>query len=333
MALAQVLQRAWLRRGPLACLLWPLSAVFGLLSRTRRWAYGKGLLKRGAVEVPVVVVGNVIVGGAGKTPVVMALVQHLASRGLRAGVVARGHGGTVSGCREVRMDSHAGEVGDEPLLVALSTGVPVFVAANRLEAARALLARHPTTQVIISDDGLQHLAMDRDVEIVVFDERGIGNGWLLPAGPLRETWPREVDLVVCSGAPEGVRGFESQRRLDDRAQRADGTQIDVAALQGRPLTAIAGIAKPEPFFAMLRERGLQLEATIALPDHHAFNSMPAGLEGRELVCTEKDAVKLWRLRPDAWAVPLTVNLEPDFWSAFDHLLDAKLSSRDGSQTS
>ena len=332
MAPALALQRAWLRRGPLACALWPLSLVFGALARMRRWAYRTGLLRQGAVSVPVIVVGNVVVGGAGKTPVVMALVEHLRTRGLVAGVVSRGHGRTTADCREVARDSHARDVGDEPLLIARGAQVPVFVAASRLEAAQALLAAYPATQVIVSDDGLQHYALRRDLEICVFDERGIGNGWLLPAGPLREPWPRPADLVVRSGAPVGIAGFEVRRFLADHALRSDGTRIDMAALRHRPLAAIAAVAKPEGFFAMLRERGLQLVQTVALPDHHAFDAMPGQLDGRELVCTLKDAVKLWRLRPDAWAVPLQVELEPGFWVALDRLLDAKLSSRHGSQT-
>jgi tetraacyldisaccharide 4'-kinase len=331
-ALALALQRAWLRRGPLACLLWPLSLAFSALAALRRAAYGIGLLARGSVGVPVIVVGNVVAGGSGKTPVVMALVEHLRSRGLAAGVVSRGHGRSTTGCREVRADSRAAEVGDEPLLIAGTTRVPVFVAARRLEAARALLAAYPATQVIVSDDGLQHYGLARDVEICVFDERGIGNGWLLPAGPLRESWPRRVDLVLRSGAPAGVDGFEARRRLAGHALRGDGTRIDLAALRDRPLAAIAAIARPERFFAMLREQGLQLARTVELADHDGFDAVPPGLDGLELVCTEKDAAKLWALRPDAWAVPLQVEVDPAFWSAFDRLLDAKLSSRHGSQT-
>ena len=332
MALALSLQRAWLRRGPLACLLWPMSLVFGALSALRRAAYGIGRLRRGGVGVPVVVVGNVIAGGAGKTPVVMALVEHLRSRGLKAGVISRGHGRTIADCREVQADSRAGDVGDEPLLIARSVQVPVFVATRRLQAAQALLAAYPATQVIVSDDGLQHYRLQRDLEICVFDERGVGNGWLLPAGPLREPWPRHVDLVLRSGATAGVDGFDARRRLAGEAVRADGTRIELTALQGRPIAALAAIGQPERFFTMLRERGLQLARTVELPDHDAFDSMPPGLDGIELICTEKDAVKLWWLRPDAWAVPLQVEIDPAFWSAFDRLLDAKLSSRHGLHT-
>ncbi len=262
----------------------------------------------------------------------IALVEHLRSRGLKAGVISRGHGRGTADCREVRVDSRAAEVGDEPLLIARAAQVPVFVATRRLEAAQALLAAYPATQVIVSDDGLQHYRLQRDLEICVFDERGVGNGWLLPAGPLREPWPRRVDLVLRSGAAAAVGGFDARRQLASQAVRADGTRIDLAALRDRPVAAVAAIARPERFFAMLRDQGLRPARTVELPDHDAFDAMPPGLDGLELVCTEKDAVKLWTLRPDAWAVPLQVEVDPAFWSAFDRLLDAKLSSRHGPQT-
>jgi tetraacyldisaccharide 4'-kinase len=331
--MAQALQRAWLRRGALARLLWPLSLIFATLAALRRGAYRMRLIKSERIAVPVVVVGNVVAGGSGKTPVVIALVQHLRSHGLSPGVVSRGYGRTTSDCREVRSDSHASEVGDEPLLVAQTCGVPVFVGADRVQAARALLAAHPCAQVIVSDDGLQHYRLERDIEICVFDERGTGNGWLLPAGPLREPWPRNVDLVLRAGAPAGIAGFEVRRRLAPLARRADGTIRPLTALQGKPLKAYAGIARPEAFFAMLRGEGLQLAQTVALPDHHDYGNAPIREDGCELVCTEKDAVKLWRERPQAWAVPLLLTIEPEFWAAFDRLLEAKLSSAHGPQTS
>jgi len=332
MTLAPALQRAWLRRGPLAWLLRPVSLAFGVLAALRRAAYRARLLPTEAVAAPVVVVGNVVAGGAGKTPVVIALVRHLQARGLHPGVISRGHGRRTRDCREVHAASDPAEVGDEPLLVARATQAPVFVAPSREQAARALLAAHPQCRVVVSDDGLQHARLHRDIEICVFDDRGVGNGWLLPAGPLREPWPRPVDLVLRT-APSGVAGFEVRRRLAPVALRADGSKTPLAALAGRPLAALAAIGRPGAFFAMLRAHGLQLERCVSLPDHADLLELPSGLEHREIVCTEKDAVKLWRHRPDAWAVPLLVELEPAFWPPFDRLLDAKLSSAHGSKTS
>ncbi|MBT2332851.1 tetraacyldisaccharide 4'-kinase [Variovorax paradoxus] len=326
---ASRLQRAWLHRGALACLLWPLSLLYAALFALRRWLYQKGWLPTERVQVPVIVVGNVIAGGAGKTPVVMAVVRHLQARGLQAGVVSRGYGRRTDDCREVLAESNARDVGDEPLLIRRATGAPVFVAQRRIEAARALLARHPATQVIVSDDGLQHLALARDIEICVFDDRGVGNGWRLPAGPLRERWPRRCDLVLHSGEhPAFEGGYTATRALAQDAVASDGKRMPLDALAGEPVIALAAIARPEAFFEMLRARGLTLSETVALPDHDDFDGWqrPAHTRHR-LLCTEKDAVKLWSKAPDALAVPLHFAPSPDFFAA----LDAKLSSLDGSQ--
>jgi len=322
------LQRAWPQRGALARLLWPLSLLYGTLAAARRALYGAGALATERIGVPVIVVGNVIAGGSGKTPVVMAVVRHLQARGLKVGVVSRGYGRATDDCREVHEDSDPREVGDEPALIRRSTGAPVFVARRRIEAARALLARHPGTQCIVSDDGLQHLALARDIEICVFDDRGTGNGWLLPAGPLRERWPRRCDLVLHTGMRPAFAGFTARRSLAEQALRLDGSPVPLASLADRPLVAVAAIAKPEAFFQMLRERGLQPQQCIGLPDHHDFTDwQPPPGTGYALLCTEKDALKLWRRAPDALALPLVFEPEP----AFFHALDAKLSSLDGLQ--
>ena len=327
------LQRAWLRRGLTARLLWPLSILYGALTALRRRLYRGGWLATHNAGVPVVVVGNLVAGGAGKTPVVMALVEHLQARGLRPGVISRGYGRKSTACQEVTPESLPEDAGDEPLLIATRCKLPVFVAARRIEAARALLAAYPATQVIVCDDGLQHYALQRDTEICVFDDRGTGNGWLLPAGPLRETWPRPTDLVLRTGSTPGIAGDRLSRRLADYAVRADGTRITLEQLGGRHCAAVAAIARPEAFFAMLRQRGLQLDRTTALPDHYAFDSNLRLVEaGWELLCTEKDAAKLWRKVPQAWAVPLLVDIDARFWSAFDQRLDAQLSSPHGSKT-
>ncbi len=322
------LQTAWLRRGALARLLWPLSLPFGAVAGVRRALYRFGILSAQRVGVPVIVVGNVIAGGSGKTPVVMAIVRHLQARGLKVGVVSRGHGRTTSDCRAVQDDSDPSDVGDEPVLIRRSTGAPVFVARQRAEAAHALLARHADTQILVSDDGLQHLALARDIEICVFDDRGIGNGWLLPAGPLREPWPRRCDLVLHTGAAPAFAGFTARRALADHALHRDGTTVPLASLAGKTLVAVAAIAKPEAFFQMLRDRGLAPQQCIALPDHDNFDDWapPAGADFL-LLCTEKDAVKLWRKQPEALAIPLVFVPEPAFFEA----LDAKLSSADGHQ--
>ncbi|RYF39782.1 MAG: tetraacyldisaccharide 4'-kinase [Comamonadaceae bacterium] len=332
-----LLQRAWLRRGPLAGLLWPVALLFGALGSLRRSLYRANILRSEKLPVPVVVVGNVVAGGAGKTPTVIALVKHLQATGLRVGVLSRGYGRSGEGCIEVLTHTPPEHSGDEPALIHRATQAPVFVAARRVDAARALLAAHPATQVIVCDDGLQHYALQRDIEIAVFDERGAGNGWLLPAGPLREPWPqrlrrgagtdgRGIDLVLHTGALPAFDGFRSTRHLADHALRADGSRVALASLAGTALIAVAGIAKPQAFFDMLRARGLMLADTRALPDHYDFDSYPRTADaGYTLICTEKDAVKLFARQADALAVPLLFEPEPAFFAAFDALLAPHLS--------
>jgi tetraacyldisaccharide 4'-kinase len=326
----QALQRAWLRRGPLAWLLLPLSFLYAALAGLHRTLYRMGVLRREQLPVPVVVVGNVVAGGAGKTPVVLALLEHLRARGIAAGVVSRGYGRQGRDCAEVTPADDPARAGDEPLLIRRKSGAPVFVASRRADAGRALLHAYPATRVIVSDDGLQHHGLARDMEICVFDARGTGNGWLLPAGPLRERWPRRTDLVLRTGDAPGVAGHRLERKLANHAVRADGSEIALGELRKSPVHALAGIANPQAFFRMLRDAGLALATTQALPDHHDFSAHDALPADGALVCTEKDAVKLWRLRPDAWAVPLQVQMPSGFWNEFDRLLEAKLSSPHGS---
>jgi tetraacyldisaccharide 4'-kinase len=324
---SSALTRAWLRRGLLARLLWPLSVVYGALAAADRWLYRSGWRPVHRASVPLVVVGNVIAGGAGKTPVVVALARHFRSRGVAVGVISRGYGRRTNDCREVLADSDPRDVGDEPLLIRRATGAPVFVARQRIDAVQALQQRYPSTQLVLADDGLQHHALARDLEICVFDDRGAGNGWLLPAGPLREPWPRPCDLVLHTGARPAFAGFRGERRLADQAVRADGTRIDLGALAAGPVIAVAAIARPEAFFEMLRARGVMPIRCIALPDHDPYDDWQPPEPGASVVCTEKDAAKLWRFAPDAWAVPMTFTPEAAFFAA----LDAKLSSIDGHQ--
>ena len=325
------LTRHWQRRGPLACLLWPISLLYTVVATSHRALYRGGLCRAERAPVPVIVVGNVVAGGAGKTPLVVALLRHFQARGVPVGVISRGHGRRTTDCRAVLPDSDPRDVGDEPLLIARSTGAPVFVARRRIDAARALCAANPQAKLLISDDGLQHHALARDVEICVFDDRGIGNGWRLPAGPLREDWPRHCDLVLHSGARPAFGGFRGQRTLADAAVGATGERVPLAHLAGERVLALAAIAQPQAFFDMLAARGVRPERCVALPDHYDFDSWPRPSGGPwRLVCTEKDAAKLWRVAPDALAVPLTFTPEPAFFEALDARL-ARLSFADGHQ--
>ena len=340
----QLLPKVWLARGWLARLLWPLALLHGGLVRLRRALYRHGFLASERFSVPVIVVGNVVAGGAGKTPLVMALVKHLQAQGWPVGVVSRGYGRAGHASLEVTRQTPVHDSGDEPALIRRATGAPVFVARRRTDAVRALLAAYPATAVVVCDDGLQHYALQRDLEIAVFDDRGVGNGWLLPAGPLREPWPERqrqgLHLVLHTGQKPAFEGFTSRRQLASHAVTADGRAIALASLRGQPLAAQAGIASPEAFFAMLRACGLTLNQTVALPDHHEFKTdAQMAYAGKTVLCTEKDAVKLFTLPAPAGlqllAVPLDFWPEPKFFAALDALLAPLLSpvpSRHGHQT-
>ena len=338
-------QICWATRGWRAWLLWPVALLYRGLFVLRSGAYGSRLFKSQRFAVPVVVVGNVMAGGAGKTPLVIALVRHLQAQGLRIGVVSRGYGRRSNETIEVRHAMTADLTGDEPALIKSVTNVPVFVAHCRGDAVGLLLDTYPGTNVVIADDGLQHLAIERDIEIVVFDARGIGNGWLLPAGPLREPWPRSAgsarQMVLHTGLVPTFTGFTSTRRLADHAVAVNGRRFPLADLTGVPVVALAAIASPEAFFSMLRSIGLTLAASIALPDHHDFESIDLQrYAGSTILCTEKDAVKLFKNPALAnltlLAVPLIFEPAPAFFAAFDSLLAGFLSplpSHDGHQAS
>ncbi|MDO4794669.1 MAG: tetraacyldisaccharide 4'-kinase [Brachymonas sp.] len=359
--LHQALPAVWQRRGWAARLLWPLSRLYAWGWRRHQRQAAQAPAPR--LPVPVLVIGNVIAGGAGKTPTCIAVVQHFQRQGLRVGVLSRGYGrqATAPACLEVDGSTPAEHAGDEPLLIHRHTGAPVVVCAQRLQGARQLLQWHPDTQLLVCDDGLQHLALPRDGEICVMDERGIGNGWLLPAGPLREPWPRRSTILLQIASPytapadtsqrtpatlpipPGQAACHARRSLAEHALRADGQRHALAdwAQAGQAVTALAGIAQPERFFSMLRAAGLQVASSAALPDHassaellqHAQCLLAQGLP---VLCTEKDAVKLWphlSQRPQApqspqlWAVPLALQAEPAFFTALNDWWQAQQTLR------
>jgi tetraacyldisaccharide 4'-kinase len=298
----QRLLRVWRSRGPLAILLLLLAGPYALLSGLRRALYRAGLLHSHRIDRPVVVVGNLIAGGAGKTPTTLALIDLLRRHGWHPGVVSRGHGRRSRGVVDVETGTPATMSGDEPLLLRLRGRVPVCVGEDRVAAARELCARHPQVDIVVCDDGLQHLRLARDVQVLVFDERGAGNGWLLPAGPLREPMPRRVPprSVVVYNAPRPSTpwpGHVARRSLGAIVALSDwwagtGSRADGRCeLRGRRVLAVAGVARPERFFDMLRAEGLDL-VEHPLPDHHDF-AAPAWPNGTgDVVLTEKDAVKL-----------------------------------------
>jgi len=322
--LEATLTRAWLRRGPLALALWPVSLLFRLLAGVRATLYRLGLLRAQRLPVPVIVVGNIFIGGTGKTPLTIWLAGELRAAGLRPGVISRGHGGAEDAPQEVTPASGAREVGDEPLLIAARAACPVVVGRSRAAAGRHLLALHPEVDVLIADDGLQHYALARDVEVLLFVGRGIGNGFTLPAGPLREPPSRRRDITIVN-APEltpvlarAVGGRPYQMRLagDAAEHLADPAErMPLAAFAGRRIVAAAGIGNPGRFFAMLRAAGLDV-AELPLPDHHDFLDDPfRAIDADVILVTEKDAVKCRQLEhinndPRVWVVPVTARIDP-----------------------
>jgi tetraacyldisaccharide 4'-kinase len=332
------LQSAWYERGLLSflisTLLWPLSQVYRFLAFAHRQLYKFGIFQSHKVSVPVVVVGNIVAGGGGKTPTVIALVQHLQAQGIQVGVISRGYGRSSSECLEVTKDSAISDVGDEPASILLSCTAPIFVAKSRFEAALKLLELYPDTQVIISDDGLQHHALHHDVAITVFDDRGMGNGFLLPAGPLRESKVKSSNSLVLHTGNQAVKlantaapQYTATRTLASYALRSDGSRVSLNELKtaSTPLLALAGIANPEAFFSMLRGLGLHVTETLALPDHYDFCYFFDSYSGNKyagytFICTVKDAVKLWATHPEALAVPLDFEPEAAFFAAFEAML-------------
>lgn len=331
--LAERLQQEWLTGGPLSAALLPLSWLYGALLRLRERAYRTGLMRAARLPVPVIVVGNWIVGGAGKTPTTLALLNLLRARGLRPGVVSRGYGREGDGEHLVTRASTARQAGDEPLLIHLRSGAPVAVGQDRVAAACTLLAAEPQLNVLVSDDGLQHWRLPRALSLLVFDERGLGNGRLLPAGPLRQP-PGKLaahQLVVYNApaASTGLPGFVAERHLAGAVTLADwwaGRPAQMSILLGlreRPgLLAVAGLARPQRFFDMLAQMGLQV-GTLALPDHADFSVLPWPPDAAGIVLTEKDAVKLAPERVGAlpvWVVTLDFELGASFEAALDEQL-------------
>jgi tetraacyldisaccharide 4'-kinase len=310
------LHEHWRRRTWVSALLLPLAALFALVCGLRRLAYRRGWLASRRLAVPVIVVGNISAGGTGKTPLVLWLVQRLRERGFKPGIVSRGYGGTGE-CREVRPDADPSQAGDEPVLLAARSRCPVWIGTRRGVAAARLLAAHPECDVLVSDDGLQHYALARNVEIAVIDgQTGLGNGRLLPAGPLREPPSRlgRCDAVVVNGAegqpPPGW--FEMHLEGDTLYNLRDpALRRSASALRGRHVHAIAGIGNPERFFSHLRRLGLSITAH-AFPDHHRFSPADLDLPDADaVVMTEKDAIKCRAFaRDNWWALPVEARVDP-----------------------
>jgi len=317
------LQHYWYRLTPLHLLLYPVSLVFRTLVALRRLLYRSGVLASVKLPVPLVVVGNISVGGTGKTPLTLWLAQQLIEDGWHPGIISRGYRKTENkqhASRQVNIDDSSDEVGDEPLLMAQRELCPVWIGRDRPAVAQALLQSHPECDIIISDDGLQHYRLQRDAEIVVVDGvRRFGNGCLLPAGPLREPESRlrEVDAVVVNGGKAQDKEFAMQLE-GTRFYNLLNPEIVISAsdFAGQHLHAIAGIGHPQRFFSHLQQLGLSC-TTHAFPDHHRYTATDIAFDDADAVLmTEKDAVKCaaftteqhWVLRVDAQIGPALAQL-------------------------
>jgi len=327
----------WERVTPVSAALYPASLVFGAVTAARRGAYRGGFIPRVRPPVPVIVVGNITVGGTGKTPLALWLAGYLRARGRVPGIVCRGYGGGSRAPQCVRPESDPAACGDEAVLLARRSGAEVWAGADRAAAVEALLAGRATCDIVISDDGLQHYALARDIEICVVDaERGFGNGWLLPAGPLREPPSRlaNVDAVVLNDDGRGARHpslagipgapTRCSMKLEGREFRnvlKPARRVDAGHFRGKRVHAVAGTGNPRRFFRHLQHLGIEF-IPHPFPDHHPFSAADLTFAATdEIVMTEKDGVKCRRFAAEShWELP--VDAVPD--SSLGELVMRKL---------
>ena len=326
MNIAAGLQRHWNRIDALTLLLLPLSVCYGLIISTRALLYKLGVFRVRHWNVPILVVGNLTVGGSGKTPLVIELARGLRARGWRPGVVSRGYGGISKGPTTVTAATDPFLVGDEPVLIAREAQVPVVVARKRAKAVDRLL-QETEVNLVIADDGLQHLALGRVVEIAVIDGvTGHGNGLLLPAGPLREPLRRleRVDIRVRRGGQPKEGEYPMSVNPSVARNLVSGQEVELVEFSGVPLVAVAGIHQPERFFSTLRNLGLEIQEK-GFSDHHAFQAsdIPQAPE-RPVLMTAKDAVKCEPFAQENWwAVKQVVTIPQELLSNLDNLLERR----------
>jgi tetraacyldisaccharide 4'-kinase len=306
----------WYRPNPLKWLLWPIGGIYGVVMEIRRLVYRLGMKSVTTLPLPVIVVGNLTVGGSGKTPVVIWLAAELKSCGYRVGIVSRGYGGNAeSWPQRVSTASDPGLVGDEPVLIARATGCPVMVSPDRVAAAKALISAEQL-DVLLADDGMQHYALDRTLAIAVVDgQRGLGDGFCLPAGPLREFKCRiaDVDAIVVNGRGWGRAGvFRAQPAAQRLHQVAGSEQKLLAEFRNTEVHAVAGIGNPQRFFNLLEDAGVDV-LPHPLPDHTKLTGAELDFDdARPVFVTEKDAVKCEGFaRENVWCVPIKLEFDAE----------------------
>lgn len=311
-----LVNKIWYQGHPLGWLLLPFSMLFALLTSLRRCLFRFGIKSQTILPVPVIVVGNITVGGSGKTPTVIYLIELLRAKGFNPGVISRGYGANIQGVRVVSDGASAIDVGDEPAMIVARTGVAMVVGSKRVDAAKTLINEF-SVDVIICDDGLQHYTLGRDIELVVIDgQRGLGNQHLLPAGPLREgAWRlKQVDFVVVNGGPANTGQFEMQL-IPTEVRSVKSSVVNELFDRSIPLVAMAGIGNPVRFFDTLQAQGYQLALSHRFDDHQAYdkkqlcdlaNNLP-------LMMTEKDAIKCRDFAQENWwYLAVNAKLSPQF---------------------
>jgi tetraacyldisaccharide 4'-kinase len=312
--LFEFISKAWKRKNVLFYLvLIPLSYFYRLVTSIRRRAYRHGILKTKALPVPVIVVGNIHMGGSGKTPVVIWLVEQLRALGYQPGVISRGYRGTYRFVSPVQSNSDPVVVGDEPVLIAQRAQCPVWVGADRVEVGKALLAAHPECNILISDDGLQHYRLKRDIEIAVLDTTNPFTHYLLPAGPLREPISRlnTVDFIICHGDITVGKSYQMLLVGTQFYNLLDPTITATAKdFKGKSIKAFAGIGKPTRFFEHLQKLGLSF-ASVSFEDHHEFTAADVSqIDSDILIMTEKDAVKCKAFaQSHFWVLPVQASID------------------------
>ena len=305
----EILNYQYYKKSTWIYLLLPLSLIFLLIISIRKLLYKLSILKTFKIRVPVVVVGNINLGGTGKTPLVMWILENMLNKGLNPGLISRGYGSKINNHKEVKLTSKASDVGDEPLLIKSKLNLPVFVGADRVKVAQALLSKYPKVNIIISDDGLQHYRLARDFEIIVKDSlRNFGNGYIFPAGPLREPISRlnVVDAVVVNGSSDNKNYYKMSYQTDSLINCKNEKKIKVKQLPHSKSIAITAIGNPENFFRSLA--GLDLKfSKIIFDDHYLFTEKDFNFldSYTNIIMTEKDAIKCKSFaRDNFWYLPI-----------------------------
>jgi len=326
-SLHELFNRQYYVRPTWIYILYPLSAIFKCLIFFRFYCYKKGILKKIKLDVPVIIIGNITLGGTGKTSLVLHLLDKFQNTNYKPGVISRGYGSKASLPNEVSIDSDFRDVGDEPLLIKSKYNIPVFVGKDKVRVANILLDKYPETNIIISDDGLQHYKLDRDLEIIVIDsERKFGNNYIFPMGPLREPKERinSADAVVVNGKVNNPNYFRMNYNADYLVNLINKSKLDIGKLRNKKNLAVTAIGNPCKFFNKLTQLGLIFNKLV-FDDHYILNkSIFKGHEDSNIIMTEKDAIKCKCFaRKNFWYLPANVEVDSNLFLTLIKKLGSK----------